>query len=31
METGEERLGEPWKTRVHVLSERKGGNPVDHV
>jgi len=22
-ETGEERLGEPWKTRVQVLSERK--------
>ena len=22
-ETGEERLGEPWKTRVHVLAERK--------
>jgi len=22
-ETGEDRLGEPWKTRVQVLSERK--------
>jgi len=22
-ETGEERLGDPWRTRVHVLSERK--------
>jgi len=22
-ETGEEMFGEPWKTRVHVLSERK--------
>jgi len=22
-ETGEEMLGEPWNTRVHVLSERK--------
>jgi len=22
-ETGEERLGEPWKTRVQVLSDRK--------
>jgi len=22
METGEERLGEPWNTRVQVLSER---------
>jgi len=22
-ETGEEMLGEPWKTRVQVLSERK--------